>query len=93
MLHVFFFFFTLVTGPRRSLSLKLSDTRAPASPGQLAGQSYFVLISTWWRGECGVDVSLIQSTKAPPNGACHVSCAWINTEEERIKITTGVPRS
>jgi len=23
----FFFFFTLVTGPRRSLSLKLSDTR------------------------------------------------------------------
>ena len=24
----FFFFFTLVTGPRRSLSLKLSDTRA-----------------------------------------------------------------
>ena len=24
---VFFFFFTLVTGPRRSLSLKLSDTR------------------------------------------------------------------
>ena len=29
-------------------------------------QSYFVLISTWWRSECGVDVSLIQSTKAPP---------------------------
>jgi len=25
--RVFFFFFTLVTGPRRSLSLKLSDTR------------------------------------------------------------------
>ena len=25
--HFFFFFFTLVTGPRRSLSLKLSDTR------------------------------------------------------------------
>jgi len=25
--HAFFFFFTLVTGPRRSLSLKLSDTR------------------------------------------------------------------
>jgi len=25
--QVFFFFFTLVTGPRRSLSLKLSDTR------------------------------------------------------------------
>jgi len=25
---VFFFFVTLVTGPRRSLSLKLSDTRA-----------------------------------------------------------------
>ena len=25
--HPFFFFFTLVTGPRRSLSLKLSDTR------------------------------------------------------------------
>ena len=24
---VFFFFFTLVTGPRRSLSLRLSDTR------------------------------------------------------------------
>ena len=24
---LFFFFFTLVTGPRRSLSLKLSDTR------------------------------------------------------------------
>ena len=24
---IFFFFFTLVTGPRRSLSLKLSDTR------------------------------------------------------------------
>ena len=26
-LRYFFFFFTLVTGPRRSLSLKLSDTR------------------------------------------------------------------
>ena len=25
MLHFFFFFFTLVTGPTRSLSLKLSD--------------------------------------------------------------------
>jgi len=25
--EIFFFFFTLVTGPRRSLSLKLSDTR------------------------------------------------------------------
>ena len=25
--QVFFFFFTLVTGPRRSLRLKLSDTR------------------------------------------------------------------
>jgi len=27
LLAFFFFFFTLVTGPRRSLSLKLSDTR------------------------------------------------------------------
>ena len=26
-MQVFFFFFTLVTGPRRSLSLKLSDTQ------------------------------------------------------------------
>jgi len=30
---VFFFFFTLVTGPKRSLSLKLSDTRAYARHG------------------------------------------------------------
>jgi len=28
--EIFFFFFTLVTGPRRSLSLKLSDTRVYA---------------------------------------------------------------
>ena len=28
--QVFFFFFTLVTGPRRSLSFKLSDTRVYA---------------------------------------------------------------
>ena len=28
---LFFFFFTLVTGPRRSLSLKLSDTRVSES--------------------------------------------------------------
>jgi len=27
LVSFFFFFFTLVTGPRRSLSLKLSDTR------------------------------------------------------------------
>jgi len=26
-INLFFFFFTLVTGPRRSLSLKMSDTR------------------------------------------------------------------
>ena len=25
--HILFFFFTLVTGPRRSLSLELSDTK------------------------------------------------------------------
>ena len=29
-----FFFFTLVTGPRRSLSLKLSDTERPPSKPQ-----------------------------------------------------------
>ena len=28
--HTFFFFFTLLTGPRRSLSLKMSDTRVYA---------------------------------------------------------------
>ena len=32
--NCFFFFFTLVTGPRRSLSLKLSDTlRPPGAEG------------------------------------------------------------
>ena len=43
----FFFFFTLVTGPRRSLSLKLSDTRVRVStriamrPGQPGGAREF----------------------------------------------------
>jgi hypothetical protein len=36
--------------------------------------SYFVLISIWWRGGRGVDVGLIQSTKA--SWPQHVEIAW-----------------
>ena len=40
---IFFFFFTLVTGPRRSLSLKLSDTRVyePQKRARLGTTAYF----------------------------------------------------
>ena len=36
-LDFFFFFFTLVTGPRRSLSLKLSDTSPSTARGWTSG--------------------------------------------------------
>ena len=41
--RVFFFLFTLVTGPRRSLSLKLSDTRVyePQTRARLGTTAYF----------------------------------------------------
>ena len=41
--HGFFFFFTRVTGPRRSLSLKLSDTRvyAPQILARLGTTTHF----------------------------------------------------
>ena len=40
---IFFFFFTLVTGPRRSLSLKLSDTRVyePQTRARLDTTTHF----------------------------------------------------
>ena len=43
--HSFFFFFTLVTGPRRSLSLKLSDKKvyAPQIRARLGYHSTAIL--------------------------------------------------
>ena len=47
---VFFFFFTLVTGPRRSLSLKLSDTRVyePQIRARLGTTAHFCRVA-WYR--------------------------------------------
>jgi len=47
---VFFFFFILVTGPRRSLSLKLSDTRVyepqiPSAPPSSAAARLVTVLS------------------------------------------------
>ena len=46
---LFFFFFTLVTGPRRSLSLMLSDTRvyAPEIRTRLGTQSMLSHQGSW----------------------------------------------
>jgi len=46
-LQVFFFFITLVTGPRRSLSLKLSDTRVyePQIRARLRTTAHFCRVS------------------------------------------------
>ena len=48
----FFFFFTLVTGPRRSLSLKLSDTRVcePQIRARVTFLSTFCLLECCFRG-------------------------------------------
>jgi len=56
---IFFFFFTLVTGPRRSLSLKLSDTRVyePQIRARLGTTAHFcevVVLKNWF----GIDLAL-----------------------------------
>jgi len=48
----FFFFFTFVTGPRRSLSLKLSDTRVYGPCFEAASVECTDLASSLMRGPC-----------------------------------------
>ena len=62
---LFFFFFTLVTGPGRSLSLKMSDTRVyePQIRARLGTAAHFcrvvvlklrtVQVTDWWEPEHG----------------------------------------
>jgi len=72
----FFFFFTLVTGPRRSLRLKLSDTRVyePQTRARLGTTAHFCEVvvlklsavparrrRVWWR-RCPASSSLLPSS-------------------------------
>ena len=63
----FFFFFTLVTGPRRSLSLKLSDTR---------------VYEPQIRARLGTTAPRREQMRGPELGVLHSEAMLGNTEKE-----------